>query len=719
MNKSGDLQSIRFNFNQKDFIIEKIQSIEDLEKVSNYPTMGILHNVDLQFTAFASVSKQQNYVNNLIFAALNVQQKKAFLTMHKLISESFDDDNDNIIDNNRAATTFDNNKVVNPKVLSLDSCPGTGKTFLMSSFSTSYYNSGLITYIVYRTQLARNANKIGEIHGMTNSKFIINYFDFKFKQSMAQYTTTCTELDGLFRLLMILKNIRRLPEFNLLILDEYTIVAPELLVFLYLYCNHFNINLLMSGDAQQQNSIEKSRYHNMSNFYLLKILRDDSIILQQIMRCTDEQYNGKLEGYRNLIKYTGYGNTKFYYHVEYYIFKCFKKHYFIANDYTATYLASTHLQLTNRIKRYVEFLKKTNTKYYIAPFYAKVTVGEQIRYIKMNEERTGKFYPMYILVPNTRYICTAADFAGFVTLNEVILNSNNYPISIIITKDDGKKIQLELTSILPTQILEPYMNWLMEDPIYGKYSATSLVQFPIIPLYISTFHSAQGLTLSNNIEIDTNKATCESIYVGLSRITEGLMLKKIYSPKILSMYTTYLIEKYKKEKEYYFSIPLNSNSLAILNGDYEEAEKAEMMKNLEYRNFESIETFERYVGFGKIKQSCYSNVIRDTTETKLMKLCRFIKLHKTEKLMDLVKHVDKEARLIKCSDLLSATKYEENRKCFTGFNELKKLYDQMEDNEIEIVYDCKRKILDDGDDDHNNGDNDNDKNINKKNKLFN
>lgn len=514
---------------------------------------------EFKMQAFPTLRKERKRITNLVWTTLNPHQRKAFLKLHELFSQTL---------------TMPKDSLEKPAIVSIDSRPGTGKTYLIASLSISHHLP--ISVIVYRRNLANSMNNFGNIIGSTNTAFVMRVFGFHFKQRISQYALGGTEVDALFKYLMIFKKLSLYENLKTIILDEYTVVSPDLIILLYMYSCMFRVNLIYCGDAQQQNSIETSNLHQVSNAYLLRYLCKEHIKLQKIMRCQDEIFNAKLNKFRKLIQFKGTGNTTFYFNIEYSLFRDFKDAYFCPSDLYATYMAYKHQQLTDRVKNYVAFLKETETEFFIAPYYgkssAKVMVNGKLvnvdTRIVLSVNRIEKYYPALILVPGQYYICNLESNYGIVQLIEVITDQKGLPSSLIVKNSKDIIYSMNLMTIAPCQLLESFSDYLKRDPTYMTTRCSALIQFGLSPLYICTFHGAQGLTLNTNIEIDTRGASCESIYVGLSRITESRMLKRIQSKRIISLYVTYLFEKYFDENSHFYSIPLSLKFQQYINKSF-------------------------------------------------------------------------------------------------------------------------------------------------------
>ena len=164
---------------------------------------------------------------------------------------------------------------------------------------------------------------------------------------------------------------------------------------------------------------------------------------------------------------------------------------------------------------------------------------------------------------------------------------------------------------------------------YFAYLAGSppgrVTQFPLSPLYISTYHNAQGLTLNCNIELDLQYTTCESIYVGLSRIQTGAQLKRIH---VSDQQLVDLEQTATFNDEYIYSNRCTGRVFT------ETTDKLEFEKN-STKNL-------------KIKKSLY--VVRESDiDTTLMKVCKYIGSHREHvvKLMGTLPILDKSHNIFR------------------------------------------------------------------------
>jgi hypothetical protein len=169
-------------------------------------------------------------------------------------------------------------------------------------------------YTVYKTELMKNMGKLKNINSYTATKFTMHLFNVSYLQKFNAYSkdTPFEEFDVLLRIIFIVKgyNGKRLPKFQLLIVDEYTVLTPEVLVAICLFCRLYKKHLVLVGDRCQQNAINRSPQHgSISNYFFLVELCDRAIVLNKPVRCVDSQYNEKLSEYRDLLIKYGRGDT--------------------------------------------------------------------------------------------------------------------------------------------------------------------------------------------------------------------------------------------------------------------------------------------------------------------------------------------------------------------------------------------------------------------------
>lgn len=465
----------------------KISSFEDLIQLS-FKFHEFSSKEKLLCTNYASFDPNSQIIN-VLYRQLNEIQKKCFLTMHNSIS------------NQKYSITL------------LDSRPGTGKSHLMASFSLSCQPNML--FVVYKQELVDYMQRLPYWDCFTAAKFKMQLFQLNsYKNFFSKYENTNTSIDDiLIRIFILTKmiDVKLISQYDVIIIDEYTVLNPEMLLVFCFMAIVFEKHIIFCGDKCQQNSIEKSsQSRGLSNFHIIQQLATSKMSLNRIMRCSDDTYNKKLDVFREMIEHSAGGSTPLNYHHAYTLYILFKNNFYNDNIYDGgCYFAMHHKMLTEYTKKFKDYLMKNNKCYKIS------RIQNKNNDIPDYDE---KFYFSLILVPGMTYIYNKKKHPLFGQYK--LLSYTDDTVTLCDPKNNKQHI-ISPTKISIENVLDAFYERL-NSKFIGPF-----FQYPLTPLYTSTYHNAQGLTLNSNIDLNTTRATCESIYVGLSRIKSERQLNKI------------------------------------------------------------------------------------------------------------------------------------------------------------------------------------------------
>ncbi|MCJ7482387.1 MAG: hypothetical protein MUO31_05415 [Thermodesulfovibrionales bacterium] len=567
-----------------------VSSFDDLvnmsvhaQRLRMFPSeAGIVH-----FRNFSTLHPGHSDINNAIYEVLSPEQRLVFLRIHQSIEEG----------------EYDGGQ---PAILVLDCPPGAGKTFTLSAFAITYKD--IIAASVYKTELASIMSRIRTISASISvKKLTMRMFRVSFFQAFNKYTPDTEEVDILIRLLLLVRQscFVKLPAFKTLIIDEFTVIGPELLIAIYLVGRYYGINVVFSGDSQQQTAIEKSPMHmcfgrSVSNSYLLRHLAPISLHLRKVMRCSDVDYNQILDDYRQMIKKYGYGDTRLGFSMEYELFKNLRRNYHMPPNIDACYLAAWHQSLRRRTIDLVQHLTVTETTFFVSKYYGKYTDKSNITRLVPIPNESPKFFMGLVLIPGDFYIYTGSDCIslGRVQLISVLVNDKGDPESVTIRHPShpGKTFMLGKVTLKQTSILKTLEDAIRLESVFIDNGCDGIVQFPLLTTRVSTFHNAQGLTIVGDVELNFDNAQCESIYVGLSRITSGKHLQKIHSSRTYSLEITHLFEKLCGDTEFFYTAS-EKEIRGILNtaksAAYTDDQTVEAVKALNFKEISNPHIFER------------------------------------------------------------------------------------------------------------------------------
>lgn len=432
-------------------------------------------------------------VINILYKQLNEVQKKCFLDIHCDISS-------------------------NPHSITLlDSRPGTGKSHLMATFGMSCKPN--ILFVVYKQELVDYMNQIPYWDCYTAAKFKIKLFQLSsYKNFFSKFDTPNPSInDILARIFVLTKMIdtKFINGYDIFIIDEYTVLNPEMVLVFCFMAIVYNKHILFSGDKCQQNSIDKSSQSSgVSNFYMVNAIASRVMSLTRSVRCTDDSYNAKLDEFRLMLENSGNGATPMNYIYGYKLYELFRDNFYRDNVFeNGCYFAIHHKMLTTYTKKFKDHLVSKNIKFGMSH----IKNDSEDSFVPEHDE---KFFYSLILVPGMTYIFNKKKDPN-ISYGQYKLREYTDDSLIIQDPNTHKTYTIRRTRISVDNIL---------DTLYDKLCVSfkgPFYQFPLSPLYTSTYHNAQGLTIQSDIDLNVSRATCESVYVGLSRIKLQRQLNKL------------------------------------------------------------------------------------------------------------------------------------------------------------------------------------------------
>lgn len=466
---------------------------------------------------------------HLVYDSLNKEQQNAFISVHKLLSSAGNG------------------------ILTLDAAPGTGKTFLLACIGITV--AGNVQYVVYSNNLESLMTPIRGIQSMTCCKHLIqltgkSYVKIKFMF----FEKDLTLIEKLWEIVDVARSSKIDDGLDLLIVDEYTVLHPWHIIFLYTLTIFNNFNILFVGNKDQQKSIGRTRNHSKNNYTLLEILSDKIMTLHTPMRQKDALFIEKLTTFKEYITpINSMDDPPLYFDIKLLLFELFTSNFLRSEDYSATFVAFYHAMIRDRIERTIDHLKIKKANF-LCSWYTIIRDGK-IYECKINS--TSKF-PMYLLlVKGYRYFYT--DKNNLKHLVE-LLDYDTDTVTIGLKK---RRIIIKRESIKSSFMIEEVINNVKNElKLFLKTDILpTIYQFPL--QYNSlTFYSAQGLTLDvDKIDINLDSQTINSIYVGLTRIKRLNQLNAIITHDLIDlMITSYFNDEYF----YKCDIDLRSKMIPIM-----------------------------------------------------------------------------------------------------------------------------------------------------------
>ncbi|UVT30866.1 helicase-2b [Penaeus vannamei nudivirus] len=516
--------------------------------------------------------------------------------------------------------SFDiNGKLVNPQVFLLDAPGGTGKSFLIDCLALCTRNVKICIIAKNNTLLSNIITLKNYVYRVsTICKFFMQYFDLSY-DAMINFFTKCDTIEDYIEKLKYLVAKRAPFDFDLLIVDEYSLESPLLLLSIVILSKLEKVNVLFMGDIRQQNTLSTTKLHTKNNYDLLSNISNvKQYAMNQQMRIQDAKLLNIIDYLRTYISDNSQdGNVRNSFHIKWNIFKQFKSKFLLHGDILKdVYLTDFHANI--KVKQYnmIEKAKSGKIKYKEAQF---MLIGKnegdtQLKPLVLPDN--SKFLPYIPLIEGSIYLHNKK-FVKLLKINDDVL---------ICKMPSGENVNIRRTfwDERTHECSNLQFEWMCEN--FDK-SEHRLVQFPLRPV-LFTYHFIQGLTLSKQtLSLDIDSQYVNSLYVGFSRITNADQISSLKTKDIISLsYTLY------KNDEYYYkfnnpSTFLVSNMIAFIKNptftfDDSSLQCAEVDKS----------TFERCNNKRpiKTKRRFYNTLKRKSTNSEVSSLTNLAKLIESE-----------------------------------------------------------------------------------------
>ena len=524
-----NLHNIKKNINLQKTI--KKMSLENIHLLDNIVLSNIASKISEENLPSRFKTLLYDNCSKIVYNKLEPSQKLIFNKIHQALSSSLSNE--------------DSINVIDPKILLLDAQPGVGKSYLIAILGHTL-NFKNVTAMANSNVLANSLNIQNVIKGITNTKFIMGTFKLEYEEAVIMFKKSNESQNDILNFIYNYVRNYKIKKSNLMILDEYTLCSPLFLAMLIVAARVQKFNLLITGDKDQLDAIEKLYHHDKDNYELVSKLCNEKYSLTEQMRIKDSNHLALV------LKIKKYITDRQSYHDEnipnnfdfkFLIFESILSKFFTIDPIiNAVYVAQYHKNIKSRILKMEEYMDKNGIKYEKVYFEQKIE-GITSKLILTNNE---KFLPYILLSVGLTYIMVWPDLSSrkivkLKSISDVILEVEDVSDNKIIYV---KKVPW--TKYCHNCSKQQY-KWIL-DCIPEEVTQWS--NFPL-SLYHSTFHSLQGQNISReNFVIDIECSTVNSIYVALSRIEKGSQLKHLCSSELISlMYTKY------KSDEYYYRIP--------------------------------------------------------------------------------------------------------------------------------------------------------------------
>ena len=552
-------------------------------------------------------------------------------------------------------------------VIAFDTLPGTGKTFLLCTLAKEYEET--MKFIIFRKDQASEISNLWKIQTYTFVSFIMHHFNIKYKDANEIFQSYNKNIiTELYNLIVYSKKFV-VETTSIIILDMYTISSPIMLLLLYIISLRHKLYLIFAGNRMQLNAINKSVFHNKSNFYILQILNDLTInkFPENIRTCDNVLENKVSSFYKRLLEIQPAGNILFNYKLRYYLYTLFRSKYFTKERFDTIYIAQTHKSIRKRLYRLVDYFSLKGKLYYEARYYYRDISGIKL---PLPRKRSGKFFPVLLLIEGFKYIYIDAKGVHHIVLlqNVRLSHFEIWSLEIRFIKDNHVEI-IQRVKLNYYQILPAYRKWLLTN----KYYTDELWQFPLRP-YTLTYHSALGQTLEQEVELDASCFYANLMYIGLSSIRHESDIHKIHDQFVAGYLVTEYMENVRNDTTYYYRCTFDD-----IHEIYEHVTNKQPVKyidNIEWTTINSVKYFERTPN---LCSSCYWRIERSVYEknnmedTALMQVARFVK-ENPDVIMNAMKKVPANDLIINDNYVKKKQKNEDKK--IDAYNYLRDQFDQ-------------------------------------------
>jgi hypothetical protein len=469
-------------------------------------------------------------------------------TFHLL--STLNDDQRSIINN--IICKSDTNDGSQFSITLMDARPGCGKTHTVACLGIVRK----LTYIVYNRALSFNMGDIGSIQAMTCAKFMMRVLKIPYFEYLHMWHRKDRSLQEIENyLLSCIKEATRINSSDILVIDEYNVLSPWVIVFIILYAKKFDCTLLFTGDKNQQDTIDRTPFHSYSNYELIRSVTNYKVSLHQEMRFDDLKYLKFITKLKDLIEDHNVicpKDVPMNYKHKYFIYEQMRDKFYSNINKNNLYMAQFHRQ----IKKHTDELDKKNTNKRMTAYIRNIH-GEDLKFLGSDQ----KFKNYIIIVESEEYFY----FNNQSRCIPVVVESfDEKKQSVLVTDEDGKKFTIKRVSVNEAFINELQLKnirsqldnmgnkisaQIPNSPTPNLYGRAKLFQFPLTRRTM-TYHRVQGMTIGNvNVDINIDSKTLNAVYVGFSRVKRESQIGYIESEFTQSLEYTYF-----KNDEYYYLI---------------------------------------------------------------------------------------------------------------------------------------------------------------------
>ncbi|QBB28674.1 helicase 2 [Homarus gammarus nudivirus] len=420
--------------------------------------------------------------------------------------------------------------LVDPQIILLDAPSGTGKSFLIDCLATCVRNTRIVVIAKTRTLLNSICNTQNvNTTPMTTCKFTMSQFGLDFESAIKVFNNCYDSIVDVENFINTTIKGRKAWDFDLLIVDEYSMESPLLLAILLIIAKIERVNILILGDIKQQNTLTTSKFHKDNNYKLINTLPVHNHKLNEQMRIKDKELNSIISGIKSFIGDDTISNVKNSFRLKYYIFTMLQDKFFNCGKLLEDiYLTDTHNNIKNRIRRLAQYIKNRDIHYVFQRYEFIDPATQEIGVLALPD--TDKYLPSLLLVEGCYYL-----------YNKQIVMLKKIHHEHLEIELKSKTIQIVNKCVWTKskhECVDDNYKWMVS---HLPDEAMSILQFPIRPLCF-TYYFVQGLTFDNtHIVVDLDSSLANSLYVGLSRVKSSMQISAIETKDLIGLlFTQYM-----------------------------------------------------------------------------------------------------------------------------------------------------------------------------------
>lgn len=469
-------------------------------------------------------------------------------------------------------------------VFMVDSGPGVGKSFTLAAVAAVVP----CMYTVLTCVQCQAMANIGNTQAMTCCRFLMNALQRGYYDTISLWTNSefrersCVQ--QIYRLCRQARDAAapgRIGErYRVYVLDEYTSASPWLIVFMVILASLQGVTLVVTGDKNQQDTLNPVRWHGYNNYALCTAIATHRHTLTRQMRFGgDQQFMAKVDQLRQLLHARNSvrpNEVPMTFPIKLMIYQLFTEHYTMPAVSTHLYLAQLHRQVKSRVQWLAEKAE------HVLPI--RVGVDGQA----LDEDPHCKFSLSLPLVAGHRYLYVPRQ-TRYPRVVEYVCLQEDGDRQVVMVRDVETN---QATGVTRKRCSEPTVHkdllayfrqrdMCSSSSADGGPSMSSASQFPLAP-YAMTLHKIQGSTImaGTNIDVNGDTRSLNGMYVAVTRVQSERQIGRIETVDRLSMLVTTLMD----DKMFYRCPPAD---------DDDPVSREQVLERYTFQRVKTTQQFER------------------------------------------------------------------------------------------------------------------------------